>query len=322
VRIVVALGGNALLQRGEKPDASIQLSHIRAAARALAPLAIEHDVLICHGNGPQVGLLALESERDNTLTHAYPLDVLDAQTQGMIGYWLIQSLANAGVRKPILAVVTQTLVDGADPAFGNPSKFIGPGYTHARAKQLAARHAWTIAADAGHWRRVVASPEPLRIVEQNSITRLLDTGAVLICGGGGGASVTEDSDGQLAGVQAVVDKDYVSAMLAIAVGADRLLVLTDVPAVMTDFGTPKAAPLSEISLARLADLSFPAGSMAPKIEGCRRFVAATGRPASIGLLTDAAALLSGAAGTTITHGDPDGVAAIAQLPKTDARTPV
>jgi carbamate kinase len=300
MRIVVALGGNALLQRGDKPDAGIQLVHVRAAAQALAPLANEHDLLICHGDGPQVGMLALESASDSSLTRPYPLDDLVAQTQGMIGYWLIQSLRNAGVSKPILGLITQTVVDSADPAFTAPTKFVGPGYSQEQAHKLAEQHGWTVAADGDRWRRVVASPQPQRIIEQASVTGLLDTGAVVICGGGGGAPVTVDNDGQLSGVEAVVDKDYVAAMIAIAVGANRLLVLTDISAVMTDFGTPNAAPLDHVDLSELAGLSFPAGSMGPKIEGCRRFVAATGGSASIGSLTDAAALLAGTAGTTIT----------------------
>ena len=302
MRIVIALGGNALLQRGDRPDASIQLVHVRAAAQALAPLAHEHDLLICHGNGPQVGMLALESASDAALTRPYPLDDLVAQTQGMIGYWLVQSLHNAGVGKPILSLVTQTQVDPADPAFADPSKFVGRGYSAEQARQLAKQHGWTVAADGDRWRRVVASPEPQRIIEQASVNGLLTDGAVVVCGGGGGAAVVENSEGHLTGVEAVVDKDYVAAMLAITVGADRLLVLTDVPAVMNEFGTPDAAPLSRVSLDELAGMSFPAGSMAPKIEGCRRFVTATGGTAAIGSLTDAAALLAGTAGTTITAG--------------------
>lgn len=296
----MALGGHALLTRGDKPDAGIQLVHVRAAAQALAPLAAEHDLLICHGDGPQVGMLAVESASDSALTRPYPLPDLVAQTQGMIGYWLIQSLRNAGVSKPVLSVITQTVVDPADPAFTHPSKFVGRGYSREQAQKLADGNGWSVAADGDRWRRVVSSPQPQRIVEQASITGLLDTGAVVICGGGGGAAVTADRDGRLAGVQAVVDKDYVAAMLGIAVGAHRLLVLTDVSAVMTNFGTPNAAPLNRINLDELTGMSFPAGSMGPKIEGCRQFVAATGGAATIGSLTDAAALLTETAGTTIT----------------------
>jgi carbamate kinase len=299
-RIVIALGGNALLARGEKPDASIQLAHLQVAARALAPLTASHDVVICHGNGPQVGMLSLESENDVTLTRSYPLDDLVAQTQGMIGYWLAQALRNAGVRKPILCVVTQTLVASTDPAFTAPTKFVGPVYAHDEAERVAAKHGWTIAADNGRWRRVVASPEPQRIIEQDSITALIAGGTVVICGGGGGAAVTEDADGQLMGVEAVVDKDYVASSLAVAVRAERLLVLTDVPAVMRDYGTPQATPMTTLGANDIERMHFPAGSMGPKIEACRRFVTATGKPATIGALADAQELFAGTAGTTIT----------------------
>jgi carbamate kinase len=299
VRIVVALGGNALLQRGEKPDAAVQLRHVRTAAQFLAPLANEHDLLICHGNGPQVGMLALESENDAALTRPYPLDDLVAQTQGMIGYWLTQSLHNAGVRKSILSIVTQTEVDPADPSFTAPTKFVGSSYPREHAQALADEHGWRIAKDGQLWRRVVASPDPRRIIEERSVTELLESGTVVICGGGGGAAVTADADGRLTGVEAVVDKDYVAVLLAVVVHADRLLVLTDVPAVMRDFGTPQATPLAQLDLEQLRTMAFPAGSMQPKVEACRRFVAATGHPASIGALTDPVALLAGTVGTTI-----------------------
>ncbi|GGU50595.1 carbamate kinase [Lentzea flava] len=297
MRIVVALGGNALLMRGEPADAAVQLQHVEAAARALAPLAAGHELVICHGNGPQIGLLALESEADRALSRPYPLDTLGAETQGMIGYWLAQSLRNAGVRKPVLALVTQTVVDPADPAFAVPTKFIGPVYDHSRALALANANGWTIARDGTHWRRVVPSPEPLRLVEQDSIDQLVRAGTVVVCAGGGGAPVTDN--GRLHGVEAVVDKDLTSAQLAIALHADRLLLLTDVPAVMCDFGTPEAVPLPELSPADLDGFEFPAGSMAPKIEACRRFVTATGSPAAIGALADAEKILKGVAGTTI-----------------------
>jgi carbamate kinase len=300
VRIVVALGGNALLRRGEMPDATIQLHHIRAAAGALAPLTHEHELVVCHGNGPQVGLLALESENDPALTRPYPLDVLGAQTQGMIGYWLTQSLRNAGVTRPVLCVVTQVLVDPLDPDFAAPTKFVGPGLTHDRAQQLAGLHDWTTAQDGPQWRRVVPSPDPQRIVEQDSITHLVGAGSVVICGGGGGAPVVPDDTGGFRGVEAVVDKDLTAALLAVAMGADRLVLLTDVPAVMRHFGTPREESIHHLDLHDLPHLTFPAGSMGPKIEACRRFVAATGHPAAIGTLTDAADVLDGKAGTTIT----------------------
>ena len=304
MRIVIALGGNALLARGDKPDAAIQLANLRTAAEAIAPLAAHHDVLICHGNGPQVGMLSLESETDHALTRPYPLDDLVAQTQGMIGYWLAQALHNAGVKKPVLGLITQTLVDAADPAFAAPTKFVGPGYARDRAQELAGQHGWTVAVENGRWRRVVASPEPLRIVEQDSITGLLDAGSVVICGGGGGAAVTENAAGQLRGVDAVVDKDYVASLLGIVLGAQHLLVLTDVSAVMEHYGTPEATPLTTLDPDDLGSMGFPAGSMGPKIEACCRFVTATGHPATIGALADAQALLAGSAGTTITPTTP------------------
>ena len=300
VLTVIALGGNALLERSDRPDAAIQRHHIQRAATALAPLAVDGQLLVCHGNGPQIGLLAVESQDDPALSRAYPLDALGAQTQGMIGYWLAQELHNAGVSRPIIAVVTQTLVDQADPAFASPSKFIGAGHTHTDAEQLAARHGWQIGADGPDWRRVVPSPQPLRILEQESVQRLLDAGTVVICAGGGGAPVTRDEHGHLSGVEAVVDKDYTSARIALDLSADRLLLLTDVPAVMRDFGTPDAHPIDHISVDQLADLHLPEGSMGPKVEACARFTTATGRPSAIGALTDAAAILRGEAGTTIT----------------------
>jgi carbamate kinase len=300
MRVVIALGGNALLARGENPDAAIQLAHLRIAAEAIAPLTAGNEVLICHGNGPQVGLLSLESAHDRSLTRPYPLDDLVAQTQGMIGYWLAQALRNAGVRKPILGLITQTLVDSADPAFASPTKFVGPVYSRDRAEKLADEHGWTIAADGEHWRRVVGSPEPVRIIEQESITALLDGGAVVICGGGGGAAVTEDADGKLTGVEAVVDKDFVASLLGVTVGAQRLLVLTDVSAVMQDFGTPQELALTSLDVNELGGQQYPAGSMGPKLEACRRFVTATGQTATIGALADARELFAGSAGTAIT----------------------
>lgn len=304
MRIVVAIGGNALLRRGERPDAAVQVDHIRAAAQALAPLALQHELIICHGNGPQVGMLSLESENDPELTHPYPFDVLVAQTQGMIGYWLGRSLRNAGVTKPVMSLITQTLVDPADPAFAAPTKFVGPGYAHEQARQLADRHGWTIAVEGDRWRRVVASPEPRRIIEQQSIDQLLHQGTVVICGGGGGIPVAEDEAGRLRGVEAVVDKDATAALLAVAVGADRLLILTDVAAVMEHFGTPRATPLRRLALDGPEALHLPAGSMGPKVAACRHFVRATGGTASIGSLDEAAEVLAGEAGTLVVPRDP------------------
>ena len=304
MRLVVALGGNALLERDERPDAVIQRQHVRAAAAALAPLAADHQLVLCHGNGPQVGLLALESQADASLSRPYPLDVLVAQTQGMIGYWLVQELGNAGVARQAACVVSQTVVDPSDPAFGNPAKFIGAGYDQSEAQALAARLGWTIAADGPRWRRVVASPPPLGLVEIETVQSLADAGVLVVCGGGGGVPVARSAAGELTGVEAVVDKDLTAAELAITLNADRLLVLTDVPAIIRGYGTPDARPIRAIDTAALSAMTFPAGSMGPKVDACLRFVTASGQPAAIGALTDAADILAGRAGTTISAARP------------------
>jgi len=302
MRVVVALGGNALLERGEPPDAVIQRRHVRQAAAALAPLTAGHQLVLCHGNGPQVGVLALESQSDLSLSRPYPLDVLVAQTQGMIGYWLVQELHNAGIDQPAACVMSQAVVDPSDPAFGHPAKFIGAGYGEDEARALAARLGWTIAADGPRWRRVVASPRPLGLVEIETIRSLVDAGVLVVCGGGGGVPVARSGAGALAGVEAVVDKDLTAAELAITLKADRLLVLTDVPAVIDGYGTPAARQIRAIGADALSAMTFPAGSMGPKVEACLRFVKASGQPAAIGALTDAAAILAGRAGTTIRKG--------------------
>ncbi|MDO9379000.1 MAG: carbamate kinase [Nocardioidaceae bacterium] len=299
MRIVVALGGNALLRRGEHADAAVQLAHVREAARSLARLATHHEVLICHGNGPQIGLLATESANDPVLEGPYPLDALGAQTQGMIGYWLCQGLRNAGVSGHVVALVSQTVVAADDPAFEHPEKFVGPVLDRDQAGTLAHERGWDVARDGDHWRRVVPSPLPRRIVEQELATSLLDQHVTVVCGGGGGAPVVEDQDGILTGVEAVVDKDLVAAMLAVEVGADRLLVLTDVSAVMSDFGTPDERRIARLAAKDLSPDDFAAGSMGPKIGACAGFVRLTGNEAAIGALEDAEAVLVGIAGTTI-----------------------
>ncbi|GAB2475870.1 amino acid kinase family protein [Jatrophihabitans fulvus] len=313
MRIVVALGGNALLERGERPDADVQRRHVARAAAALAPLARRHQLLVCHGNGPQIGLLALESAADRSLSAPYPLDVLNGQTQGMIGYWLVQELRNAGVTAPVAAVVTQTVVDGDDPAFGSPTKFIGPVYDADTARRLAARHGWTVRPDGDRWRRVVPSPAPLRVVEQAAAAQLLDAGAVVVLGGGGGVPVVEDG-GRLRGVDAVVDKDATASLLARQLRADRLLVLTDVPALMAGFGTADARPVPVLGVDDIGDDDYPAGSMGPKVTACRDFTAATGNPSAIGGLDDAPHLLDGTRGTAIVPGAQPAAAVAAPPP--------
>lgn len=209
-------------------------------------------------------MLVLESENDRALTRSYPLDVLVAQTQGMIGYWLAQCLRDEGVTKPVVSLVTRTLVGPCDPGFAVLTKFVGPGYDRQPAQDLAAQHGWNVAADGEKRRLVVPSPAPQRIVEQDSITRLLRCGTVVICGGGGGVPVTQDGDGLLQGVEAVVDKDFVSALLAINLQADRLLVLTDVSAVMAHFGSPQATALRHLDVAELATCGCPPDQRDPR----------------------------------------------------------
>lgn len=300
MRIVVALGGNALLERGQRPDADIQEANVRRAAAALAPLAAEHELVLTHGNGPQVGVLALQSASDPRLTSPYPFDVLGAQTQGMIGYWLLQALQNALPGRHVAAILNQTLVSAADPAFEAPTKLVGETYTEAEAQRLAAERRWTVRPDGAGWRRVVGSPRPLRVVETSLIRDLLGLGAVVVCAGGGGVPVVRDDTGRLQGVEAVVDKDLTGALLADALDADVLLVLTDVHAVMHGFGTPEQVPIHRTTPAELRALEFPAGSMGPKVEAVCGFVELTGGVAAIGALADAAEILAGRAGTVVT----------------------
>jgi carbamate kinase len=301
VRVVAALGGNALLERGEKPDEDIQEHHVRQAVAALAPLAQAQDLVVTHGNGPQVGMLALESASDPALTRPYSLDVLGAQTQGMIGYWLARDLRGAAPGKPAACLVSQTRVDPDDPAFANPTKFVGPVYEEKQARDLAAERGWAVARDGEAWRRVVPSPEPLELVELPLIMKLVDSGALVVCAGGGGIPVVADASGALRGVEAVVDKDLTAALLAEAVNADALLLLTDVDAVIDGFGTPGARAIRRTTPAELRTRSFPAGSMGPKVEAACRFVEATGKIAAIGRLDAAASLLRGDAGTTVSR---------------------
>lgn len=299
MRIVVALGGNALLHRGERPDSAIQMEHVARAAPALAEAATEHELVLVHGNGPQVGMLALESAADTTLSQAYPFSDLVAETQGVIGYWLQQGLANAGLTTPVVTLVTQTVVDGSDPAFDDPAKFVGSVYDEDRAHELAAENDWTVRRDGDGWRRVVASPLPQRIVEIEIARMLLESGTTVVLGGGGGVPVVDGPDG-LSGVEAVVDKDHVAAMVAEAIRADLLVLLTDVSGVMTDFDTPQQRLVRDVSADELGATEFSAGSMGPKVTAACRFVRETGGRAAIGSLAEAGAVITGGAGTQVT----------------------
>ena len=300
MRIVAALGGNALLERGESPEADIQEAHVVSAVKALTPLLGHDELVITHGNGPQVGVLALESARDPALSHPYPFDVLGAQTQGMIGYWLAQALSNAVPGRQAACLLCRTVVRAGDPALANPTKFVGPVYDETTARQFAADRGWDIRQDGQAWRRVVPSPEPAEILELDMIKLLVNSGAMVICAGGGGIPVTRDTHGGLHGIEAVLDKDLTAALLATALHADMLLLLTDVAAVIDGYGTPQARPIRRATPAQLRARSYPAGSMGPKVEAVCRFAEATGHPAAIGRLDDAAGLLDGTAGTIIT----------------------
>lgn len=300
MRILVALGGNALLRRGQKPDADVQKANVVTAVAAMAPLAQQHELVLTHGNGPQVGVLALQSASDPHLTTPYPFDVLGAQTQGMIGYWLLQAMQNALPGRQVAAIVNQTLVEAQDPAFDSPAKFVGEVYSEAEAKRLAAARGWTVKPDGSFWRRVVGSPAPKRVVETRLIRLLLNSGAIVLCAGGGGVPVIRNERGLLEGVEAVVDKDLTSVVLAEALEVDALLLLTDVPYVQRAYGTPQAEPIRRATPAALRREHFPAGSMGPKIDAVCRFVEVTGDMAAIGRLEDAAGILEGDTGTIVT----------------------
>ena len=299
--VVAALGGNALLRRGEPADVATQRAHVRTAVEAIARLATEHDVVVTHGNGPQVGLLALQAEAYEDVD-PYPLDVLGAETEGMIGYLLDQELVNELGGAPVATLLTQVVVDAADPAFERPTKPIGPVYDQETAERLAVARGWTLAPDRGGRRRVVASPEPRSIVELPTIRLLVESGVLVVCVGGGGIPVQLDDQGLLRGVEAVIDKDLAAALLACSLDAEGLLLLTDVPAVEAGWGTPDARPLDEVTSAALRAIDFEPGSMGPKVEAACRFAEATGAPAGIGALADAAAILRGERGTRVRPG--------------------
>ncbi|HEX2313079.1 MAG TPA: carbamate kinase [Thermomonospora sp.] len=300
MRVLVALGGNALLRRGQPPDAEVQRANAMAAIRSLAPLAAGHELIVIHGNGPQVGMLAVQSAADPGLGRPYPFDTLGAQTQGMIGYWLLQALQNALPGRQVVSLVTQTLVSAVDPAFADPTKFVGQVYEQEEAEKLAAEHGWTVRPDGRYWRRVVPSPQPQRVVETRLIRQLVREGAVVICAGGGGVPVVRNDVGQLEGVEAVIDKDLTGSILAEALECDAYLILTDVPEVMRDFGTPRQEPIRHTTPYELRAQHFPAGSMGPKVEAVCGFVERTGDMAAIGALDRCREILEGTSGTIVT----------------------
>lgn len=294
MRIVIALGGNAISKRGETFSAAGQRASIRVAAQSLAAvLAAGHEVVITHGNGPQVGYLALQGG-------AFPLDVLGAETDGMIGYVLQQELDNAYAPQVNFAtLLTQIEVDPKDPAFKNPTKFIGPVYTQAEAAKLSADRGWSIGQDGAHLRRTVPSPRPKRILELEVIKLLLDQKVIVICAGGGGIPVVQKPDGTMIGVEAVIDKDHASGLLAQEIKADAFLMLTDVEGVFAHWGKPDETLIGQTTPDIIELMSFPAGSMGPKVEAACDFVRATGGYAAIGRLADCMGLIAGTTGTRI-----------------------
>ena len=296
--MVLALGGNALLRRGEPLEAELQRRNLLAAAKALAPIARKHQVVITHGNGPQVGLLALQAATYKDV-RPYPLDILGAESEGMIGYLIEQGFANELPGREIVTLLTQVEVEIDDPNFANPSKPIGPIYGQAEARLLTTRSGWTLIPDGPGFRRAVASPAPRQIREINAIKLLIRSGTIVICAGGGGIPVVVTSAGGLRGVEAVIDKDLAAALLAEEIGADALLLLTDVPAVWTRWPKSEGQPIGRITPAALRELSFAPSSMGPKVEAACRFVERTGRDAAIGAIEHAEALLNGTSGTIV-----------------------
>jgi carbamate kinase len=304
MRVVVALGGNALLQRGEPLTAENQRANAREACKALAPVALEHQLVVSHGNGPQVGLLA-EQGSAYTAVEPYPMDVLGAQTEGMIGYILQQELGNELPFETRLAsLLTLIEVDASDPAFQDPTKPIGPVYRKAEADALAAEKGWTFKPDGHSFRRVVPSPVPRRIFGLEPIEWLLEKGSVVICAGGGGIPVMYVDEPvpagkRLVGVEAVIDKDLASALLAIDLRADALVIATDVDAVYADWGTPGQHAIRRATPAELGQSEFAEGSMGPKVRAACMFAERTGGIAAIGSIEDTPGLLGGEAGTTV-----------------------
>lgn len=297
MRVVAALGGNALLRRGQPLTAANQRLNVALAARALVPVAREHELVLTHGNGPQVGLLALQSAAYRP-EETYPLDILGAESEGMIGYLLEQELANLLPERDVATLLTRIEVSRDDPAFARPSKPIGPVYRREEAERLAAERGWSVAPDGAGWRRVVPSPEPLRILGLRVIERLIADGTLVICAGGGGIPVAAAPDGH-EGVEAVIDKDLAGALLARSLRADAFLMLTDVDAAYAGWGSLDAVALRRVAPGEIDPGAFAPGSMGPKVAAARRFAEAGGGFAAIGALSDAAAMLRGEAGTLV-----------------------
>jgi carbamate kinase len=300
MRGAVALGGDALLERGRRPDADGQRANVMQAAKSLATLADRHELLITHGSGPQVGMLAEQNANDLNLTRHYPLDTLGAQTQGMIGYWMLQALQNALPGRRVVAMINQTLVSAFDPAFANPTTFIGQAYDQVEAEKIANENGWIVKPDGRYWRRVVPSPQPQRVIETRLIRQLIRSGTVVICAGGGGVPVIRNDIGRLEGVEAVVDEDLTSATLAETLEADAFLILTNAPGIMRDIGAPRQQEIAHTTPYELRGDDFRVGLMGSKVEAVCRFVERTGGMAGIGRPADCERILAGTAGTIVT----------------------
>ncbi len=299
MRIVIALGGNALLQRGQPMTAENQRANIRLAAERIAAIAPDNQLVIAHGNGPQVGLLALQDAAYEAVD-PYPLDVLGAETEAMIGYVIEQELGNLlPFEQPFATLLTMIEVDPKDPAFSNPTKPIGPIYDKETAEKLASDKGWSIAPDGEHFRRVVPSPKPKRIFEIRPIRTLVDQGCIVICAGGGGIPTMYGEDGKLHGVEAVIDKDLAAALLAEELDADMLVIATDVDGVYTSWGTPEQKKLGGVTVDEVVSMNLPAGSMGPKVAAACQFAAKTGKEAVIGSLADIDKIVEGSAGTRV-----------------------
>ncbi len=300
MRVVVALGGNALLKRGEPLTAENQRRNVGIACQALAPIALEHQLVITHGNGPQVGLLALQSASYEEVGE-YPLDVLGAQTEGMIGYMIEQELGNLmPIETAFATILTMIEVDPDDPAFNNPTKPIGPIYPEEEAKRLSSEKGWTVAPDENGWRRVVPSPEPHRIFELRPIHWLLENEAIVICAGGGGIPTVYNADGGLEGAEVVIDKDRASALLARQLDARLLVLATDADGVYLNWGKEGAKKVGNTTPDEISQYEFDVGSMGPKVDAACDFVRRTGERAVIGALADLEAMVAGEAGTQFT----------------------
>ncbi len=300
MRVVIALGGNALLRRGQAMTVENQRENVKIAAEAMAPIAREHQLIITHGNGPQVGLLALQAAAYEKV-EAYPLDVLGAQTEGMIGYMIEQELGNLlPFEVPFATILTMVEVDPNDPAFKNPTKFIGPVYSKEEAEQQAKEKGWSIAPDGDKWRRVVPSPLPKHIFEHRPIRWMVEHGVIVICSGGGGIPTMYGPNRQLHGIEAVIDKDRASALLARELDADLYIMATDADAVYTGWGTPEQKAILRASPSALEQFEFAAGSMGPKVEAAQDFAETTGKAAAIGALADVQKMVAGTGGTTVT----------------------